>query len=168
MPEIKEWTESLWGANSPYVNSIEIPDSPPSLPENERVAVRMPNREEQKLIHKRDGYHCRFCGIPVIRKEIRIKLNTLYPDALPWGRRNPEQHSAFQALWLQYDHLLPHARGGNNEIKNIIITCAPCNYGRSDNLIEEVGILNPFLYPPIESLWDGLERLIIPKNQAEI
>ena len=163
MPEIREWTESLWGANSEYINHIEIPNSPPSLPKSERVPVRMPNREEKKIIHERDGYHCRFCGIPVIRKEIRVKLNKLYPNALPWGKRNPEQHSAFQAMWLQYDHLIPHARGGNNDIQNIIITCAPCNYGRLDSLIEEVGIQNPFVNSPIDSLWDGLERIITKK-----
>lgn len=161
MPKIREWTESLWGANSQYVKHSEVPGTPPSLAKSERVPVRMPNREEKQMLHHRDGFHCRFCGIPVIRKEIRVKLNQLYPEALPWGKRNPEQHSAFQALWLQYDHLLPHSRGGNNDIKNVVITCAPCNYGRSDSLIEEVGVRNPFLEPPVESLWDGLERLLV-------
>lgn len=156
--EIRDWAESLWGANSPYVIKRDVPNSPPHLPEAERIPVRMPNADERRQLHERDGFHCRFCGIPVIRKEIRIRIAKVYPDAVPWGRKNPEQHGAFQAMWLQYDHLLPHARGGNNDLDNIVITCAPCNYGRWYHTLEEVGLSDPFEREPVQSNWDGLER----------
>lgn len=159
MREVREWTESLWGANSPHVLVREVSGGPKTLPKAERIPVRMPNASEKAALHARDGFHCRFCGIPVIRKEVRVKLRSFYPEALPWGRTNPGQHAAFQALWLQYDHLLPHAKGGSNDIGNVVITCAPCNYARSDYTIEEVGLGNPFLRDPIRSDWDGLERI---------
>lgn len=160
MSEVRNWTESLWGKNSPYVrvNNIEI--ALPSLPKEERVSVRMPNKEEKEVLHQRDGFHCRFCGIPVIRKEIREAAKAEYPDAVQWGRKNSAQHAVFQAMWLQYDHLIPHARGGNNNIENIVIACAPCNYGRGHRLIEQVGVCNPFERSPVKSQWDGLERFI--------
>jgi len=164
MPIIREWTESIWGANSPYVIHRELNISIPILAKDERVKVRMPNSSEKNKLHQRDGSHCRFCGVPLIRKEVRIAIKNIYPEALQWGTKNTEQHSAFQAMWLQYDHLLPHARGGNNDLDNIVITCAPCNYGRTDSLIEEVGLLNPFLHPPVQSSWDGLERFF--KDQS--
>ena len=160
MDEVREWTESLWGASSPYIRVRGVADGSRTLPKAERVPLRMPNAAEKSALHARDGFHCRFCGIPVIRKEVRVKLRGLYPDALPWGRTNSGQHAAFQALWLQYDHLLPHAKGGANDIGNVIITCAPCNYGRSDYTIEEVGLQNPFLRSPTKSVWDGLERVL--------
>lgn len=158
MPIIREWTESLWGSNSLYINIRDIPNSPPNLPKDKRVIVRMPTSTEKAQLHERDGFHCRFCGIPVIRKEVREAIKKFYPKALLWGSKNVEQHAAFQAMWLQYDHLLPHARGGDNELSNMVITCAPCNYGRCDNLVEEVGLLNPMEREPVTSLWDGLER----------
>mgnify|MGYP000333137410 CR=1 FL=1 len=89
-----------------------------------------------------------------------MAINKLYPKELEWGRKNIEQHSAFQAMWLQYDHVLPHARGGDNNVNNVVITCAPCNFGRMDYLMEEVGIADPREAEPVKSTWDGLERLL--------
>ncbi len=157
MPEIRAWTESLWGKNSPYVVFRAIPDAPPILPVDSCVK-RMPGAAVKKRLHARDGFHCRFCGIPLIRKETRDKIKKAYPESLLWGTRNAEQHAAFQAMWVQYDHLLPHSRGGTNDIENMVITCAPCNYGRMDYLPEEVGLLDPRTREPLKSEWDGLER----------
>lgn len=158
MTVIREWTESLWGSNSPYVKYRAVPNAPPSLPKEQRVKVRMPTLAEKRELHQRDGYHCRFCGIPVIRMEIRTRIREVYQDALPWGSENSKQHAAFQAMWLQYDHLLPHARGGNNDLDNVVITCAPCNFGRMNYTLEEVGLIDPRMREPVSSSWDGLER----------
>lgn len=157
-PLIREWTESIWGSNSSYTQYREVLDIPAILPKEHRVPVRMPSAVEKSLIHQRDGFHCRFCGIPVIRKEIRVKIAAAYPDALPWGRTNQTQHAAFQAMWAQYDHVLPHARGGNNELDNVVLTCAPCNFGRMSFTLEEVGLIDPRTSVPYKSDWDGLER----------
>ena len=158
MPEIREWTESLWGSNSPYVTVRPVDPPVPLLEKKDRIPVRMPGRAEKVRLHERDGYHCRFCGIPVIRVEIRRAIRGIYPDALPWGSTNNTQHAAFQAMWVQYDHLLPHSRGGNNDFGNLIITCAPCNYSRMHYTLGEVGLANPLDRDPVKSSWDGLER----------
>lgn len=158
MPEIRAWTESLWGNNSPHVLLRSVPDSPISLSKDKRAKLRMPTRAEKQILHRRDGYHCRFCGIPLIRKETRERISKVYPDSLPWGSRNIDQHAAFQAMWLQYDHLLPHARGGTNDSENIVITCAPCNFARMNHTLEEVGLIDPRTREPVKSTWDGLER----------
>lgn len=155
---IREWTESLWGKKSPYVRLRIVPGALPVLPISERIKMRMPTTAEKRLLFGRDGFHCRFCGIPVIRREVRERIRQVYPDALPWGRTNPTQHAAFQAMWAQYDHLLPHARGGTNDLSNVIITCAPCNFARMNWTLEEVGLLDPRTREPVRSNWDGLER----------
>ena len=121
MSEVRNWTESLWGKNSPYVKVNSKKRATPQIPKEERVPARMPNKAEKEALHQRDGFHCRFCGIPVIRNEIRKAVKAIYPDAVQWGRTNFTQHAAFQAMWLQYDHLIPHAHGGNNSIENIVI-----------------------------------------------
>jgi 5-methylcytosine-specific restriction endonuclease McrA len=158
MPVIREWTESLWGKNSPYVNRQHVQAAPTPLPEDRRVKARMPTSSEIAQLHARDGFHCRFCGIPVVRAEIRKRISAAYPEALPWGRKNSKQHAAFQAMWVQYDHLKPHAMGGNNDLENVVVTCAPCNFGRMSYSLEEVGLTDPRTRAPVHSAWDGLER----------
>jgi len=158
MPAVREWTESLWGKNSPYVSPQHVQAAPTPLPEDQRVKARMPTSSEIVQLHARDGFHCRFCGIPVVRPEVRKRIAAAYPRALPWGRRNPEQHAAFQAMWAQYDHLIPHAMGGNNDLENVVVTCAPCNFGRMSYSLEEVGLADPRMRAPVRSAWDGLER----------
>ncbi len=154
-PILRDWTESIWGRGSPHIQaSVQTV----SLPLAERIAIRMPDAAEKAALHRRDGYHCRFCGLPVIRSEVRKKIHKAYPDALPWGRTNQSQHAAFQAMWAQYDHLVPHSRGGNNAADNMVVTCAPCNFGRMDFLLDEVDLANPFARDPVISGWDGLER----------
>ncbi|WP_425437100.1 HNH endonuclease [Litoreibacter ponti] len=120
----------------------------------------MPSKITRAEVLQRDGYHCRFCGIPVIPEEVRKKAHSLYPSVVRWGRKSEEQHAAFQALWLQFDHLVPHSRGGTNEVRNIVVACAPCNYGRGNFLLNEVGISDPFLRPPVKSMWQGLAQFV--------
>lgn len=158
LPAIRSWTESLWGPGGPWSTPITALTAPPTLPRHLRVRARMPNAAERRSLHERDGLHCRFCGIPLVRKEVRARISRVYPEAVPWGRTNASQHAALQAMMLQYDHLLPHARGGGNELENVVITCAPCNYGRWNRTLDEVGLDNPLNYAPVQSAWDGLER----------
>ena len=158
MKVIRDWTESLWGTASPYVQFREIAGVPPSVPKAQRLHERMPTTAEKQTLLQRDGLHCRFCGIPVIRTEIRKRIHEKYPDALPWGNTNQSQHAAFQAMWVNYDHVLPHARGGTSELDNVVITCAPCNYARWNYVLEEVDLIDPRTREPVRSSWDGLER----------
>ncbi|WP_114280679.1 HNH endonuclease [Thioalbus denitrificans] len=158
MPAVREWAESLWGTDSPYIGYRPVDGAPLVVPKEARVPVRMPTAAEKQALHERDGFHCRFCGIPVIRKEVRQRIHRKYPKAVPWGSTNKSQHAAFQAMWLQYDHVLPHARGGDNSFYNLLITCAPCNYARWNYTLEEVGLVDPREREPIRSIWDGLER----------
>ena len=159
-PIIHAYTESIWGAESPYKIVRDSELAPPYVDPENRAEQRMPSEEEEDTLIRRDGYHCRFCGVPVIPKKVREKLKKLYPSAVKWGRTNLEQHAGLQALWLQYDHVVPHARGGTNDIDNLIITCAPCNYGKASHCLEELGLSDPRDRPPITSDWDGLVRLL--------
>ena len=157
---IREWSESLWGKDGPWTRPLPVDNPLPYIPKDQRIKMRMPGRATIVALISRDGYHCRFCGLPVARAEIRMTMRQLYPDALPWGTSNLSQHAGFQAIWMQFDHLLPHARGGDNSLENMIITCAPCNNGRSNLTLEEAGLIDPRLREPIRSTWDGLERFV--------
>ena len=150
LPEVREWVESLWGGKQKnpdqwrYHRYRAIPGLGVPTP---KVKDRMPGKEDLLKIIARDGYNCRFCGIPVIPPDVRNALSDAYPEAELWGSRNSDQHAAFQCLWLQFDHIVPHCRGGENAPDNVVITCAPCNYGRGYWLLEEVGLIDPARAP---------------------
>jgi hypothetical protein len=161
MPIIREWTESIWGIGGVYSQLKQKLGEPSVLEKEKRDTLRMPSKLGEKELLERDGHNCRFCGIPVIRKEIREKLKSLYPNSLKWESKNINQHAAFQAMWVQFDHLIPHARGGKTSLENMVITCGPCNYGRMNFLLEEVDVVLPDIQFTKDPNWDGLERVLI-------
>lgn len=158
MPAIRAWTESIWGKQS-----REILQSRPAIPKDSLIpkALRTPEREPpletRKALIAKFGHQCAFCGIPLISAEVRKRAVGLYPEAVSWGRTNQSQHAAFQALWLQFDHVLPHARGGDHSLENLLVTCASCNFGRMNYTLEELGLADPRLQPLEKIDWDGLE-----------
>ncbi len=160
MPIVREWLDSIWGKNSQHIYYRKISGSPQEINKEDRNKERMPQKDVLKKLILRDGYHCRVCGIPVVRVEIRNHFKNLYPHLKIWGNKNIEQHAGFQALWMQYDHIIPHSRGGDNSLDNMLIACAACNYGRMQYTFEEVGFSDPRTREPIKSSWDGLERLL--------
>ena len=154
--EVWDWVDSIWGKKSPYVHVMKKP----SQHLDPKAKNRMPGAQMKREVRIRDGYHCRFCGIPVIRAEVRNLLRKIYPRAIPWEGTTATQHAGFQCLWLQYDHVVPHSAGGENTLENLVITCAACNFGKMNYTIDELGLLDPRDFPPVQSTWDGLERVI--------
>ncbi|MEA3542405.1 MAG: HNH endonuclease [Pseudomonadota bacterium] len=145
-PAVREHTEMLWGAGGRQrFKFITLPDAPPYFAKLDRPLPRMPTKTICARIIARDGYHCRFCGIPVIGADTRKAIRKAYPDAVPWGKTNILQHAALQCMWLQYDHILPNARGGGSDIDNVVVTCAPCNFGRMEHTLEEAQLNDPRL-----------------------
>jgi hypothetical protein len=57
-------------------------------------------------VTRRDDYRCRMCGEPV-------------PDHL-----------------IEFDHIIPHAKGGVTSVENIRLLCRSCNRKKSDSLAE--------------------------------
>ena len=159
---IYEWADSLIGPSNEF-NTPGFPLAPSSIPSIRKEKARMPSAELNRMLHDRDGYNCRFCGTPIIRREVRKRLVSLYPLAAPWGDRNAAKHALLFVMEVQYDHIVPHCKGGRNDLENLVVTCLPCNYGRSSFTIEEMGLCEPRTRQSVECIvpdWDGLERLL--------
>jgi hypothetical protein len=62
-------------------------------------------------VFKRDGFRCQYCGAAA-------------PDVL-----------------LVVDHLLPVAKGGKNNLLNLVTACQPCNAGKSDRTLDDQSAL---------------------------
>ena len=166
MWEIHIWSERIWGKNQPMEWYGHDPNPPPTLPKERQESKNIP-RSVRKEILERDGYICRFCGIPVIDKEARKILKQAYPKALPFENNmsNEEKHKAFQAMDWNPDHLLPRSRGGTNTKDNLVVACAPCNCGRGERTLADMKLENPRCRPVRKTLlhgldgWNGLSQL---------
>ncbi|WP_088704765.1 HNH endonuclease [Rhizobium sp. R693] len=160
MREIWNWVNPDWETPHRNVRLHKPGGDTQEIPKIERDPLRHPPLHVKAAVLSRDGYRCRYCGIPVIHADVRKIANALYPDAVPWQASDPrKQHAAFQCLWLQYDHVVPHSHGGSSTEDNVVISCALCNYGKDRYTLRQLGISDPRLRPPAPISWGGLECL---------
>jgi len=161
------WTNPAW--EQPYLNiRCKFPVSDTSVvAAAHRDPERHPSDEVKRDALERDGFRCRYCGIPVIGADVRKLAHRLYPDAVPWGRYPSEQHAAFQAMWLQFDHVVPHSHGGRSSLDNIVVACGLCNYGKDRYTLAQLGLSDPRAFDPVPSPWDGLQRLLVAVSHAK-
>jgi 5-methylcytosine-specific restriction endonuclease McrA len=131
-----------------------------------KVKARMPSATASFAVYQRDGWRCRFCGCRVISPRARDFVRARIPGAVMWGE-NKRYHSAFYALTATIDHVVPHSAGGDNEPENLVTACWPCQFGRGDYSLEEFGLLDPRLRPPIVDGWDGLSRMV-PRSPVKL
>ncbi len=166
IPIIRDWVESLWGNKVKYPEKVhylrirDVFNLQPSLPKDKRVRSRQPSKQIAERLIKKFGWHCAYCGIGLINRTARRQLLQAYPEALRWGRTNDEKHVAFMAMDNEFDHIIPHSRGGNNDIVNLAPSCAPCNCGKENWTLEQLGLIDPRQKEIMTSDWDGLERLL--------
>jgi hypothetical protein len=163
---IGDWLDPIWLRKSDLVRPEPVGDLPPILPKGQRYKPRIASRALCKALVARDGHHCRFCGMPLVRSEVRKFLNKLYPEAARWAStRETDQHRGLQAMWMQYDHVLVHSRGGFTDLDNLVVACAACNFGRDRFTLEEMRLSDPRIdirRPSWEGryTWNGLEMLL--------
>lgn len=172
MPIIGQWLDPIWTAPHRQVVGEPFADLPPVLPKADRHKPRDATDSMKRALIARDGHHCRLCGIPLVRAAIRKLLTEHYPDAARWtGQKETLQHRGLQVLWLQYDHVVVHSRGGETSMENLVVTCPACNYGRDRFMMCEVGLRDPrtaVRRPTWEGgqSWDGLERILPEKDRC--
>lgn len=160
MPAVYEWAWADWQKPSLNIRIPKPENDTKKLQKDELDPVRAPKAATKRNVLARDGYSCRYCGIPVIDADIRKLLHSFYPAAVPWVSSVPEkQHAAFSCFWLQYDHVVPHSHGGRSDEDNVVISCALCNFGKLDYTVKQLNIADPRSRPPQPVEWDGLERL---------
>lgn len=75
-----------------------------------QAAFKITRRDHRRLL-QRYGNKCAYCSV----------------DLKPWGREFSES--------LQWDHVVPLSKNGNDSIGNILPSCRSCNYSKSATLL---------------------------------
>ena len=160
LPAVWNWLNSSWIDVKRNVVEMNPPGDTKAIPKSERDPDRNIAQNIRAAVLERDGYRCRYCGIPVVHADIRKIAAKLYPESVVWDSRDPKkQHAGFQCLWLQFDHVEPHSHGGKSSIENVVISCALCNFGKDRFPLRQLHVEDPRLREPEHIGYDGLERL---------
>ncbi len=106
----------------------------------------------------RDCWTCRYCAGRTIAPPVLRVLSHLYPDRFPYhpNWRAGLVHPAYLLLSTSLDHVHPGGRGGSwSDPANLVTACWPCNSGKGDFTLEEIGweLLDE---DEVRSEWDGL------------
>ena len=82
-------------------------------------------------------------------------LSLMFPDRFPVddGWTVQGTHPAYSLLSATFDHVVAVTQGGKTDLNNLVTACWPCNSGKSNYSVEEVGYE---LLPASNSDWDGL------------
>lgn len=158
MPIIGDYYEAITGKINPVIH-WQVSISTDLVPATKRDKTRRPNAKEELEIFERDGWKCRYCGCRVISKKAKDVFTKIFPKEAYWGRKWSEKHNALKTLMVSLDHILPHSRGGNNNPLNLVTSCVPCQFGRNNWTLEEVGFNDPTKRDPVIDKWDGLHIL---------
>jgi 5-methylcytosine-specific restriction endonuclease McrA len=158
-PVTWHWLNAPWTKVRNNVVIMEPDGDTKEIPKAQRDPDRNIASSIKQAVLARDGYRCRYCGLPVVHADIRKIAAQVYPKEIPWNPRiSAEQHSAFQVTWLQFDHVEPHSHGGKSSVENVVISCALCNFGKDRFTLRQLDLEDPRLRPPRPSEFDGLER----------
>lgn len=114
-------------------------------------------------VYKRDGFKCRYCGIRVISPKALKKAEKLFgkENFVAVGKGNSIRHGIALTFRATADHVLPLSFGGRTNMDNLVTSCWNCNYGKYNVLIEQMGVADPRLRPPvITTNWDGLSSTL--------
>ncbi len=108
----------------------------------------------------RDSFKCRYCGKETIFAGTLMVISRFIPEEFPYHPhwKWNATHPAFWELASSCDHILPKARGGGDEINNLVTSCYQCNSIKSNWTLEE---LRWKLLEPSTSEWDGLIGMFV-------
>lgn len=113
---------------------------------------------EMVAVFERDSWTCRYCGGHTIAPPVLRALSSLHPDRFPFHSnwKAGQVHPAYLLLSTSLDHVQPGGRGGAwSDRDNLVAACWPCNSGKADFTLEELGweLLGE---AEVQSSWDGL------------
>ena len=116
-----------------------------------------------KEVFASDSYTCVYCNWPVFPKEVFVSLAPfLETGNFFLGRSNATRPGMYLTFCGTLDHVTPFKRGGLTDPTNLVTCCWPCNYGKAEYFLEEIGL------DPVNIFWaitsESLARLSSSKT----
>jgi hypothetical protein len=75
-------------------------------------------------------------------------------------RENSKRDGLTLGLRGVADYVEPDASGGETSLENLVTSCYSCNFGKAGYTLEQLGIENPRLRPPVKDDWRGLTEFL--------
>ena len=93
----------------------------------------------QLQVWKRDGWTCRYCSSPVFFAPTLKLLEGKSPGHGYWhsNGKTGKMLGLFQMGWASVDHIIPVAKGGNDDLDNLVTACWKCNLNYKDKSVGE-------------------------------
>jgi 5-methylcytosine-specific restriction endonuclease McrA len=127
--------------------AVELPPLLPRKPLSRQIRVE---------VLKRDHFTCRYCAGRTVPTPVLRAVSTVWPTEVPWNTnwRTDSTHPIHELRSATFDHVAPHARGGQGDpLDNLVTACSPCNTCKGGYRLEQLGWV---LLDPVVDDWDGL------------
>lgn len=153
--DLRSWF-SVHGQNSGVWRRKAFNATTPMLVAPLDLVTKLPPFEV--AIFTRDNYHCRYCGSKVIvKRDFKKMQGLLGEEYFPLDGTNRGRSGFYLMFRATLDHVFPRSLGGATAEENLVTCCWPCNYGKSDYTLEQIGLDNPFARAPSrEPKWEGI------------
>jgi len=141
-PELRDWYD-LHAQNTGRFRVAHFGKEPKLEPAPDRDPLRQPTRFEAELF-ERDGFTCRYCGTEVFPLKMLKRFEEMVgSENFRATGTNATRHGVRLAFRAALDHVEPWSRGGRTDSSNLVTCCGPCNYGKAEYTLAELGLRDP-------------------------
>lgn len=155
--ELNEWFTNHAQMASTYRKKVSIHQKPHGTVKDQTPLTA----KTIKIVNQQDNYRCRYCGNSVLPSRFFTKLTKIVgPERFRSVGTNIARHGIKLVFSATADHLVPRSDGGKTDFDNLVTACWPCNYGKANFTLEELGMLSPKGIKPI-NLDDRVVKLLL-------
>ena len=141
-PELREWFD-IHAQNTGRFRVAHYGRKPQPDPLPELDPLRSVKSFERELFD-RDGCQCRYCGTQVFPEALLKRFERMVgPEHFKATGTNATRHGVRMAFSAALDHVDPWSRGGRTDPSNLVTACWPCNYGKAEYTLGELGLEDP-------------------------
>ena len=98
----------------------------------------------ERQMTERDDYTCQYCSMPVLQSSVFTKFrDQVGAEHFPTVGTNKGRHGVKLVFTGTLDHVDPYSKGGKTAPDNLVTCCWPCNYGKGEYTLTELGLKDP-------------------------